>query len=106
MPFSNDVYNVQVAHEETTACRFPKIITCKLLMKRPPLVVFQKKNQKEIAMILAENKIFVKENHKSILPEEITYLKVHNKCIIRPGRDFTGENHEIAYARDNNFIQE
>ena len=57
-------------------------------------------------MILAENKIFVKENHESILPEEITYLNVQNKCIIRLGRDFTGENHEIAYARDNNSLQE
>ena len=56
--------------------------------------------QKEVAMTLAENKIFVKEKHESLLPEEITHLKVQNKCTIRPGRDFTGENHEIAYARD------
>ena len=73
LSFSNDVYNVQVAHEETAACRLPKI------------------TQKEIAMTLAENKIFVKENYESILPEEITYLNVQNKCTIRLGRDFTGK---------------
>ena len=63
-------------------------------------------NQKEVAMTLAENKTFVKEKHESILPEEITYLNVQNKCTLRLGRDFTGENHDIAYARNNNFIQE
>ena len=57
-------------------------------------------------MTLAENKIFVKENHESILPEEITYLNVQNKCTIRLGRNFTWKNHEIAYARGNNSLQE
>ena len=42
-------------------------------------------------MTLAENRIFVKEKHKSILPEEITYLNVQNKCTNRLGRDFTGK---------------
>ena len=56
-------------------------------------------------MILAENKILVRENPESILPEEIIYFNVQNKCTNCLGRDFTRENHEIAYARDNNFIQ-
>ena len=56
-------------------------------------------------MILAENKIFVKENPESILPEEIIYFNVQNKCTNCLGRDFTGKKiNEIAYARGNNFI--
>ena len=66
--------NVQVAHEEL------------------PLAVFQRITQKEIAMILAENEIFVKEDPESILPEEIIYFNVQNKCTNRLGRKFTGEN--------------
>ena len=57
-------------------------------------------------MILAENKIFIKENPESILPEEIIYFNVQNKCTSRLGRNSLGKITEIAYARGNNFIQE
>ena len=85
---------------------FSKNNNAQVAREELPLIVFRRVTQKEVAMTLAENKIFIKENHESILPEEITYLNVQNKCTIRLGRDFTGKNHEIAYARDNNFIQE
>ena len=74
LSFSNGAYNVQVAHEEL------------------PLAVFQRITQKEIAMILAENEIFIKEVPESILPEEIIYFNVQNKCTNRLGHKFTGEN--------------
>ena len=81
----------------TAARRFQKV-TYKLLMKSCRLS-FSKNKQEEIARILAENKIFVKENHESILPEEITYFNVQNKCTNCLGRDFIGENQRDSLCK-------